>query len=124
MLCTDLNYLEETAGGPDLTVAMLPKSGKIVLLQVCVISIEKAWYKSIVMVTIVILVQEYLAFNLHFHCWSGFLPCFQMDSRLHMDNLDKVLKSAMQGCARVHTVLDSSIKNHLEESIPTFALFS
>jgi len=31
---TDLNYLEETSGGPDLTVATLPKSGKIVLLQV------------------------------------------------------------------------------------------
>lgn len=30
----DLNYLEETSGGPDLTVATLPKSGKIVLLQV------------------------------------------------------------------------------------------
>ena len=34
---TDLNYLEETAGGPDLTVAMLPKSGKMVLLQVSII---------------------------------------------------------------------------------------
>ena len=31
---TDLNYLEETAGGPNLTVATLPKSGKIVLVQV------------------------------------------------------------------------------------------
>ena len=30
----DLNYLEETAGGPDLTVATLPKSGKIVFIQV------------------------------------------------------------------------------------------
>ena len=33
-LCADLNYLEETAGGPRLTVATLPKSGKIVFLQV------------------------------------------------------------------------------------------
>lgn len=33
-LSSDLNYLEERAGGPDLTVATLPKSGKIVLLQV------------------------------------------------------------------------------------------
>ncbi|XP_064394974.1 exosome complex component RRP41-like [Halichondria panicea] len=29
----DLNYLEQTSGGPDLTVATLPKSGKIVLMQ-------------------------------------------------------------------------------------------
>lgn len=32
--CADLNYLEETAGGPNLTLAMLPKSKKIVLVQV------------------------------------------------------------------------------------------
>ena len=31
---SDLNYLEETSGGPYLTVATVPKSGKIVLLQV------------------------------------------------------------------------------------------
>ena len=30
----DLNYLEETAGGPNLTLALLPKSNKIVLVQV------------------------------------------------------------------------------------------
>jgi exosome complex component RRP41 len=29
----DLNYLEETAGGPNLTLALLPKSNKIVLVQ-------------------------------------------------------------------------------------------
>lgn len=33
-LCIDLNYLEETAGGPNLTLAILPKSNKIVLVQV------------------------------------------------------------------------------------------
>lgn len=30
----DLNYIEECAGGPDLIVAALPKSGKILYLQV------------------------------------------------------------------------------------------
>ena len=34
LLFSDLNYLEESARGPTLTVATLPKSGKIVLLQV------------------------------------------------------------------------------------------
>ena len=33
-MCADLNYVEETAGGPNLTIATLPKSGKIVLVQV------------------------------------------------------------------------------------------
>jgi len=32
---TDINQSEENCGGPDLTVAILPKSGKIVFLQVC-----------------------------------------------------------------------------------------
>lgn len=36
----DLNYLEQTSGGPDLTVATLPKSGKIVLIQV-----RTQWYE-------------------------------------------------------------------------------
>ena len=30
----DMNYLEEGANGPNLTVAILPKSDKIVLLEV------------------------------------------------------------------------------------------
>lgn len=29
----DLNYLEETSGGPDLTIATLPKSGKLIYIQ-------------------------------------------------------------------------------------------
>lgn len=33
---TDINYIEETARGPALTLAVLPKSGKITLLLVCV----------------------------------------------------------------------------------------
>ena len=33
-LSVDLNYLEEGAGSADLTVAVMPKSDKIVLLQV------------------------------------------------------------------------------------------
>lgn len=32
---TDLNYLEDSAGGPDVTVGILPKLDKVTLLQVC-----------------------------------------------------------------------------------------
>lgn len=73
----DINHLEEMAGGPDLTVATLPKSGKIVLLQ--------------------------------------------MDSRLHADQLEKVLRVATQGCASVHTVLHTVVKDNLEQSVSSFA---
>ena len=29
----DLNYIENSAGGPDLPLALLPQSGKVILLQ-------------------------------------------------------------------------------------------
>ncbi len=32
-----MNYLEEGASGPNLTLAMLPKSNKIILLEVSII---------------------------------------------------------------------------------------
>ena len=31
---TDLNYIEDSAGGPDVTVGILPKLDKVTLLQV------------------------------------------------------------------------------------------
>lgn len=31
---TDLNYVEDSAGGPDVTVGILPKLDKVTLLQV------------------------------------------------------------------------------------------
>lgn len=73
----DLNYLEETAGGPNLTLAILPKSNKIVLVQ--------------------------------------------MDSRLHADHLEQVMNTALAGVARVHSVLDRTVKEHLHKSIGTLA---
>ena len=33
----DLNYVEDSAGGPDVTVGILPKLDKVVLLQVFII---------------------------------------------------------------------------------------
>ena len=34
LVTTDINHAEELCDGPDLTIATLPKSGKIVFLQV------------------------------------------------------------------------------------------
>ena len=33
--CLDLNYLEETADGPDVTIAAFPSSERLVYIQVC-----------------------------------------------------------------------------------------
>ena len=45
----------------------------------------------------------------------------QMDSRLHADNLEKVLSVAVKGCDRVHTILDRAVKDNLERSSSSFA---
>lgn len=44
-----------------------------------------------------------------------------MDSRLHADNLEKVLDVAVKGCSRVHTVLDRVVKENLKKSAESFA---
>ena len=41
-----------------------------------------------------------------------------MESRLHSDNLPKVFDTAVQGCERVHTILDRIIKTNLEKQLP------
>jgi exosome complex component RRP41 len=43
----DLNYVEDSAGGPDLTVALLPKAEKVTLLQVSLLSLQvlASWYR-------------------------------------------------------------------------------
>jgi exosome complex component RRP41 len=74
----DINYLEESSGGPQLSLAILPKSEKIVL--------------------------------------------FQMDSRLHMDNMDKVLKLAVKGCKDVYTLLRRTIHEKAEEASQSVSL--
>ena len=38
----------------------------------------------------------------------------QMDSRLHTDNLSKVLEVATEGCKRVHTIMDTVVKSNLK----------
>lgn len=49
------------------------------------------------------------------------LHLVQMDSRLHADNLEKVLDVAVKGCGRVHTILDRVVKENLEKSVSSFA---
>ena len=67
----DINYLEESFGGPQLSLAVLPKSGNIVM--------------------------------------------FQMDSRLHVDNLEKVLELAKKGCSDIHVLLRQTVHDYSQE---------
>ncbi|KAJ3186272.1 Exosome complex component RRP41 [Gaertneriomyces sp. JEL0708] len=62
----DLNYLEESADVPTLTVAMMPKSGKITMLG--------------------------------------------LESRLHVDKLEEVLRLASDGCAQLKENLDEAVR--------------
>ena len=69
----DINYLEESFGGPQLSLAVLPKSGNIVM--------------------------------------------FQMDSRLHVDNLEKVLELAKKGCSDIHVLLRQTVHDYSQECL-------
>lgn len=40
-----------------------------------------------------------------------------MDSRLHADHLEQVMNTALAGIARVHTVLDRTVKDNLEKTM-------
>lgn len=73
----DVNYLEESFGGPQLSLAVLPKSGNIVM--------------------------------------------FQMDSRLHIDNLEKVLELAKKGCSDIHVLLRQTVRDYSQECVATLA---
>lgn len=64
----DISHLEESMRGPELTVAVLPKSQQIVLLE--------------------------------------------MTSRVHVDNLEKMMDAAIKGCIDVHAIFDSQVKDH------------
>ncbi|XP_053571429.1 exosome complex component RRP41 [Bombina bombina] len=67
----DLSYIEEAAGGPQLALALLPKSDQIALLE--------------------------------------------MNSRLHEDNLERVMDAASKACKDVYAVLDQAVREHLQE---------
>ncbi|KAL1460759.1 hypothetical protein WDU94_012710 [Cyamophila willieti] len=65
----DISHLEETLGGPNLTVAALPLSGKVAVME--------------------------------------------LSQKLHLDHLPRVLDCALKGCADIHAILDTAIKQHL-----------
>ena len=43
-----------------------------------------------------------------------------MDSRLHADNLQKVIGEVVKGCGQVHAILDQKIKKHLNQVASSF----
>ncbi|KAL0272791.1 UNVERIFIED_CONTAM: hypothetical protein PYX00_005633 [Menopon gallinae] len=69
----DISHLEESSGGPTLTIAALPLSGKIALME--------------------------------------------MSQRFHIDHLNKVISTALDGCKKIQIILDNAVREHLERSI-------
>ncbi|KAK6174649.1 hypothetical protein SNE40_017885 [Patella caerulea] len=67
----DISYLEESGGGPELIVTILPKSEQIVFLE--------------------------------------------QNSRLHEDNLSKVLDVASKGCKDIYAILDRAVRDHVSK---------
>lgn len=108
-MCADLNYLEETAGGPNLTLATLPKSKRIVLVQ------ARPYILNITPICIRFENRVYTPY--HDELAVSCLLLTQMDSRLHADYLEQVMNTALTGIARVHTILDSTVKEHLQKTV-------
>ncbi|KNE63724.1 hypothetical protein AMAG_08811 [Allomyces macrogynus ATCC 38327] len=69
----DLNHIEVSQGTPEITLAMLPRSGNVVLIQ--------------------------------------------LESRLHMDKLEKTLQLAKDGCAQIHELLDEVVRKELRDLV-------
>ncbi|KAJ3354960.1 Exosome complex component RRP41 [Allomyces javanicus] len=69
----DLNHIEESQGTPEITLATLPRSSNVVLIQ--------------------------------------------MESRLHMDKLEKTLQLAKDGCAQIHELLDEVVRKELRDLV-------
>ncbi|CAG8604249.1 14230_t:CDS:2 [Acaulospora colombiana] len=67
----DLNNSEETFDTPRLTLALLPKSEKVTLLQ--------------------------------------------LDSRLHVEKLELIMKVAADGCKEIYEVLESATREHIKD---------
>ncbi|XP_044746035.1 exosome complex component RRP41 [Coccinella septempunctata] len=68
----DISHQEELMGGPTLTLAALPISGKIVLLE--------------------------------------------MSKRFHVDDLQKVIDKALEGCRDIKNILDEAVRNNLRHT--------
>lgn len=65
----DVSYIEGMGGGPELILALLPRSEQIVLLE--------------------------------------------MNSRLHVDHLEKMLEVATKGCKDTYAILDQAVREHI-----------
>ena len=47
---------------------------------------------------------------------------FQMDSRLHVDNLQNILESGKRGCSNIAAILQRTIKDSISEHAATLVI--
>ncbi|XP_065840894.1 exosome complex component RRP41-like [Oscarella lobularis] len=74
----DINYLEENARGPDFSLAIFPRSEKVLLCH--------------------------------------------MNSRTHIDHLEGITDTAIQGCKDIFAVLNQTVRERTEEQIATISI--
>jgi hypothetical protein len=96
-----MNHLELTAGGPELTLAVLPSSQQIVLCQVLL-----AIFTRKKCITLLYCLYYLYIININDYCLLYLLLSLsKMESRLHADYMDSVLEVAMKGCEDIYSVL-------------------
>eukprot|EP01102_Stenamoeba_stenopodia_P022610 TRINITY_DN9502_c0_g1_i1.p1 TRINITY_DN9502_c0_g1~~TRINITY_DN9502_c0_g1_i1.p1 ORF type:complete len:250 (+),score=48.24 TRINITY_DN9502_c0_g1_i1:154-903(+) len=76
----DLNFLEDSAGGPDLPIAYLPSSNKVTMLQ--------------------------------------------MDSKLNLEQFEKVVQLAADGCKKIHEILVKEVEKYTLELVESRGLLT
>lgn len=64
---------------------------------------------SYLSVSVIIRIRDMEDINLLF--------CAQMDSRMHGDNLEKVLRAAIRGCHDVFGILNRTVRDHVEQHV-------
>lgn len=91
----DISHLEETMGGPSLTVAILPISGKV--------------NTFVLLITIIgLLLNIFYEFKLQ-------IAMLETSQRIHINHLEPVLTEAVRGCRYIYENLNKIIKKHYEE---------
>lgn len=88
--------MEDSAGGPDVTVGILPKLDKVTLLQVL-----PNTFKFILAVSCWTLFCPYYSLVLPISDLKMIVSSRQMDAKLQLDTFENVMQLAIEGCKAV-----------------------
>jgi len=96
----DINYVEEAAGGPELTVGILPRSKRLSYLEV-----RPRDDRAVRLTPWLTKQAPHVSGR-----WSA-----QMESRVHSDRFEIMLETAVAGCDAVYQALDKVVRERMQQ---------